>query len=457
MTGNNTPLVSVLVPYYNGRRYIREAIFSILNQTYPNIEIIVVDDASPNHDESDYIRKFAVEMGINLLVHSENKGIGPTLADAFEVTCGEFITGLSQDDLYKPEKIEKQVRYLEENNLDAVYAVGDILQQTTGRLYQRDTTKTSQFIRSGKAAHFLKLQNLYGISLQGLLAKRSVFEKDIIPIWRDFLLDDWPVHIRLFEKYKVGFMEEPLWTGRSHETNTSRHIWKWFGPQIEVAARMAPMDLKAEAVGGRIGSMARRMLKQNDNTHAIIRLALGTLMLTESPEQHKKAFRVLDKLTPRDKNHIIKTKCQRLKESLNGLSSPSVQSFCTKTITWDNLGKEIAAVTAAGDPINRIGEIGKIFIRLAKECLSEGTNGQTELAVRTALAGIIMVEAGEDENSGTKILSSCASGGIRQLISRKIKLMKSQSGFNLKSVFLLRSLFLLVTCLPILLFLSLGI
>jgi len=308
-----------------------------------------------------------------------------------------------------------------------------------------------------KAAHFLKLQNLHGISLQGLLAKRSVFEKDIIPIWRDFLLDDWPVHIRLFEKYKVGFMEEPLWTGRSHETNTSRHIWKWFGPQIEVAARMAPMDLKAEAVGGRIGSMARRMLKQNDNTHAIIRLALGTLMLTESPEQHKKAFRVLDKLTPRDKNHIIKTKCQRLKESLNGLSSPSVQSFCTKTITWDNLGKEIAAVTAAGDPINRIGEIGKIFIRLAKECLSEGTNGQTELAVRTALAGIIMVEAGEDENSGTKILSSCASGGIRQLISRKIKLMKSQSGFNLKSVFLLRSLFLLVTCLPILLFLSLGI
>ncbi|MBP8604996.1 MAG: glycosyltransferase family 2 protein [Phycisphaerae bacterium] len=451
------PLVSVIVPYYNGRKFIREAVQSILNQTYPNIEIIVVDDASPEPEDAVYIKRLSDELAFKLIVHPTNKGPGQTMADAVEASHGEYIAELSQDDLFKPKKIERQMIELKERRLDAVYAVGDILEESSGRIRKRNTAETSKIIRSGEAIMYLKTQNLACISIQGLLAKRSVFEKDIIPIWREFLLDDWPVNIRLFEKYKVGFMEEPLWTGRSHETNTSRHIWKWFGPQIEVAARMAPMDLKAEAVGGRIGSMARRMLKQNDNTHAIIRLALGTLMLTESPEQHKKAFRVLDKLTPRDKNHIIKTKCQRLKESLNGLSSPSVQSFCTKTITWDNLGKEIAAVTAAGDPINRIGEIGKIFIRLAKECLSEGTNGQTELAVRTALAGIIMVEAGEDENSGTKILSSCASGGIRQLISRKIKLMKSQSGFNLKSVFLLRSLFLLVTCLPILLFLSLGI
>ncbi|UCF16533.1 MAG: glycosyltransferase family 2 protein, partial [Phycisphaerales bacterium] len=312
MTGNERPLVSVIIPYYNGRRFVREALESILSQTHDNIEIVVVDDASPDKGDSDYVEKLADEFGFKLIRHSTNKGIGHTLADAVEASSGDFIAELSQDDLYKPQKIERQLDELMNNDLDAVYAAGDVLYQDGGQYRDRNTAKTKEIIESGTAVERLRIQNLPCISMQGLLAKRSVFEKDVIGIWREYLLDDWPVNIRLFERYRVGFIEDPLWTSRTHGQNTSVNICKWLGPQIEVVARMAPDHLKAEAVGNRISSMARRLLKQQANSDQIIRLAFAGLMLTESRQQYTKAKRVLDKIPSRKRKAIAASKAEFL-------------------------------------------------------------------------------------------------------------------------------------------------
>jgi glycosyltransferase involved in cell wall biosynthesis len=432
MTGNNQPLVSVIMPYYNGRKFMQEAVQSILSQTYLNIEIIVVNDASPDKEDSEYIERLSEEFGFKLIQHSINKGIGQTMADAFEASSGDFIAELSQDDLYKPEKIEKQINELTSKKLDAVYAVGDILHQDSGRLEKRNTVKTKKIIESGSAADVLKLQNLTCISIQGLLAKRSVFEKDIIPIWREYLLDDWPVNIRLFERYKVGFIEEPLWTGRLHTTHTSRNIWKWLGAQIEVVARMSPEHLKAEGIGNRLASMARRVHKQNGSREDIIRFAFAGLMLVESREQYMKAVRVLDKTPPDEKKKIAGSKIGLLENILSHAHQETDDQRWVGT-EWKDLGRNIANIVNTHKGRRRLHEIGRVFSSLAGNIQAKG--GSSSQVIRVALAALMLTSDRHDEIIAASLLRSVPVEDRNELISRKKRILRARSRPTLKSIF----------------------
>jgi len=433
MPGSNDPLVSVIMPYYNGRKFVREAIQSVLSQTYTNIEIIVVNDASPDKEDSEYIKELADEFGFKLITHSKNEGIGRTLADAFEASRGDFIAELSQDDLYKPKKIEKQINELTSKKLDVVYAAGDVLYQNIGKLESRSTAKTKKIIESGTAAEILKSQNLSSISIQGLLAKRCVFEKDIVPIWREYLLDDWPVNIRLFERYKVGFIEEPLWTGRAHTRNTSRDIWKWLGPQIEVVARMTPEHLKAEGIGNRLISMARRLHKQKGDKEDIICLAFAGLMLIDSPDQYKKGVRVLDKIPRRDKKAITSSKL-RLLESARSPAQQRNQPEGTGSIGWKDVGREIASIVGSYQGSERLQELGKVFSCLANNILLH--NQSQDVAVKTALAALMLISDRHDEIIAASLLRSVPIEDRNKLISRKKRILRARSRPTLKSLFL---------------------
>lgn len=432
MTGNERPLVSVIMPYYNGRRFVREAVQSLLSQTYDNIEIVVVNDASSDEEDSDYIAKLADELGFKLIEHSTNKGIGQTMADAVEASSGDFIAELSQDDLYKPEKIERQISELTKKELDVVYAAGDVLYQDSGQFKSRNTAKIKEIIESGTAVERLKLKNLPCISIQGLLAKRSVFEKDIVPIWREYLLDDWPVNIRLFERYEVGFIEDPLWTGRAHGRNTSASIWKWLGPQIEVVARMSPEHLKPEAVGNRLSSMARRLHKHQANSEEIIRFAFAGLMLTESREQYTKAARVLDKMPSGEKKAIASSRVELLGTML-GPAQEETKPQRSAGTEWKDLGKNIAELVSAHEGGRRLHEIGRVFCSLANNILFK--DGPPSQAVQTALASLMLMNNTQDEIITVDLLRSVPVESRNGLIKQKKRILKMRSRPTLKSLF----------------------
>jgi glycosyltransferase involved in cell wall biosynthesis len=421
------------MPYYNGRKFVSDAIQSVLSQTYKNIEIIVVNDASPDRQDCEYIQELADEFGFKLIAHSRNEGIGRTLADAFEASRGEFIAELSQDDLYKPEKIEKQINELTSKKLDVVYTAGDVLYQSTGKIESRSTAKAKKTIESGAAAEILKRQNLSSISIQGLLAKRCVFEKDVVPIWRDYLLDDWPVNIRLFERYRVGFIEEPLWTGRAHTRNTSRNIWKWLGPQIEVVARMAQEHLKVEGIGNRLISMARRLHKQNGNKEDIICLAFAGLMLVDSPDQYKKGVRVLDKIPRRDKKAITSSKL-RLLESARGPAQQKNQPEGTGSIDWKDIGREIADAVGTYQGNERLQEMGKVFSSLADSILLQ--NQSQDIAGKTAIAALMLIHDVQDETRIAATLRSLPAECKERLIKEKCLVLKVGNRLSLKSLIL---------------------
>jgi glycosyltransferase involved in cell wall biosynthesis len=432
VTGSKHPSVSVIMPYYNGRKFVREAVQSILNQTYEKIEIVVVDDASSDEKDAEYIARLADEFGFVLIKHLTNEGIGRSMADAFEASHGDLIAELSQDDLYKPQKIEREVAELLSKDLDAVYVAGDILYEDGGRVAPRNTAKVRQIIESGAAVDRLRLKNLPCISIQGLLAKRTVFENDVVPIWRDYLLDDWPVNIRLFERYRVGFIEEALWTSRSHAHNTSRNIWKWLGPQIEVAARMSPEHLRTEGVGSRLASMARRLCKQNGSREEITRLAFAGLMLTESREQHTKAARVLDKIPTESKQAVAGSKIELLENILQSAQEETKPDE-SADMDWKNLGKKIAEIVSNHEGSARLNEIGKTFLLLAENILS--MSEPPSQAVQAALAALMLMSNAQDETRAARLLRSVSAENGRRVIGQRTRILRVRSRPTLKSLF----------------------
>lgn len=109
------PLVSVIIPVYNGSDFLSQAIECALGQTYKNIEILVINDGSTDRGASE---KIALSYGDRIrYYHKENGGVSSALNFAFRKMNGEYFSWLSHDDLYYPEKISAQIAFL--NNLIA--------------------------------------------------------------------------------------------------------------------------------------------------------------------------------------------------------------------------------------------------------------------------------------------------------------------------------------------------
>ena len=105
------PKISIIIPVYNGSNYLREAIASALSQTYRNIEIIVVNDGSTDGGKTEAIAK---TYGSRIrYFYKENGGVASALNQGIGEMTGEYFSWLSHDDLYYPEKIERQLKHLE--------------------------------------------------------------------------------------------------------------------------------------------------------------------------------------------------------------------------------------------------------------------------------------------------------------------------------------------------------
>lgn len=116
------PKVSVLMPVYNAQKYLREAIESILNQTFTDFEFIIIDDGSSDHSQD--IVKYYSDPRIRFYINEQNMGIAATLNRGLELATGEYIARMDSDDISLPERFEKQVSYMDVHQKVAVCATG---------------------------------------------------------------------------------------------------------------------------------------------------------------------------------------------------------------------------------------------------------------------------------------------------------------------------------------------
>ncbi len=167
------PLVSIVIPVYNGSNYMRSAIDSALNQTYQNIEVIVVNDGSKdNTDEiarsyGDKIRYF----------DKENGGVASALNLAIKEARGYYISWLSHDDFYLPEKVSRQIQKLEELGcLENKILISDYINEniTTNTT---ETIKLSGIFTNSDKANSIKLLHLSVLHGCTLLVPKKAFEE----------------------------------------------------------------------------------------------------------------------------------------------------------------------------------------------------------------------------------------------------------------------------------------
>ena len=109
-------LVSVITPYYKKKNFIKEAILSVLNQTYQNLEIFIIyDDECP--DDLNFIKEIkSLDKRINLIINTKKLGVGLSRNLAIKSAKGNYIAFLDSDDIWKENKIEKQLYFMKENN-----------------------------------------------------------------------------------------------------------------------------------------------------------------------------------------------------------------------------------------------------------------------------------------------------------------------------------------------------
>lgn len=113
-------LVSIIMPSYNTERFIRETVKSVLAQSYTDWELIIVDDCSTDHTD-DVIQEFLSDDRIHYIKNEVNSGAAVSRNRALKAARGRWIAFLDSDDLWLPDKLERQVRFMEENGYHFSY------------------------------------------------------------------------------------------------------------------------------------------------------------------------------------------------------------------------------------------------------------------------------------------------------------------------------------------------
>jgi glycosyltransferase involved in cell wall biosynthesis len=259
--------VSIILPTYNGARYLLEAIDSCLTQTYESLELIVVDDCST--DETPSILARVDDKRVKRLRNATNQGLPRSLNIGFNASKGNYLTWTSDDNLFAPRAIEKMVSYLDEHaEVAFVYADHwniDLAGRTIGQVCFGPPSSTGELTCLGMCC---------------FLYRRIVYETigDYDP--SAALAEDYDYWLRVRQHFKMRHIDEHLYHYRLHPTSlTSQHgivrqqqamekvKTKWIGPNPYIyPSRYARslsrkyMDFAFDAYKERSFQMTRRFV-----------------------------------------------------------------------------------------------------------------------------------------------------------------------------------------------------
>ena len=194
--------VSIVLPTYNGAKYLRQSIESCLNQTYKDIELIIVDDASM--DETSEIIKSYQDQRIKYIRHNKNKRLPHALNTGFSSANGEYLTWTSDDNYYAEDAIESMVALLQINKkIDFVYANYYAINED-GAVLQPVSVGPSKNLKEG---------NCIGPCI---LYRRKVYE--VLGGYNPdaFLAEDYEYWIRVFKRFRMKKLDEFIYWHRLH-------------------------------------------------------------------------------------------------------------------------------------------------------------------------------------------------------------------------------------------------
>ncbi len=215
------PLVSIVIPVYNGGSYLRQAIESALDQTYENCEVIVVNDGSTDGGLTSNI---ALSFGEKIrYFEKENGGVASALNLGIEKMQGEYFCWLSHDDFYYKEKVEIQIASIlkSPNNEQIIFCNYDILNEEDKKCISIDVT--TQFSKEILVNSYFSVLTAM-IQFGGVLLHKNLFQK-----YGDFnekliTTQDYEFLFRVLKREKIMFIPDCLYCIRHHQEQGSRTI-----------------------------------------------------------------------------------------------------------------------------------------------------------------------------------------------------------------------------------------
>jgi glycosyltransferase involved in cell wall biosynthesis len=201
------PLVSVVLPTYNGSPYLDQTIQSCLRQTYAHLELIVVDDASTDDTANQVEHYGGSDVRVRLIRHKTNRGLPAALNTGFSFAQGEYYTWISDDNCFRPEALAQMVAVLKCNPMvDVVYSDYSIIDES-GRCVERVVVGEPEILLVGNAVgpSFLyrsKVQEQTGHYSESL-----------------FLAEDYDFWLRASKSFRFEPLHKDLYLYRRHNAS----------------------------------------------------------------------------------------------------------------------------------------------------------------------------------------------------------------------------------------------
>ncbi len=212
------PRVSVIIPSYNLSKYIGEAIESVLNQTYKNLELIIVDDCSTDNSVEIIQRYAKKDDRIKFFKFGENKGACEAFNYGLRNAEGKYICYLGADDVFLEDKIEKQVEFLENHKeIAAVFGYPIFIDEKGKVIPERKTYFGDLFKQENRERYeWLRYFFLNGncLSHPSVMMRKTVYEDVGFLDVRFFQLPDFDLWIRVCKKYDIFIIKEYLYKNR---------------------------------------------------------------------------------------------------------------------------------------------------------------------------------------------------------------------------------------------------
>ncbi|EKN71336.1 glycosyl transferase family protein [Neobacillus bataviensis LMG 21833] len=237
--------ISIILPVYNGEKFLPDCINSVLNQTYNDFELIIVNDGSK--DKSEFVIEQIKSSKIKYY-YKENGGVASARSYGINKSNGEFICFIDQDDMWENNYLKNVVQGLETS--DFVYTNGHIILNkiVNGKIYDNKQTEINNENNGLKRL----LEQNFIISPSQIGIRKSIVDK--IGLFHESLsgsgADDWDYWIRVFtiENIRIKYIEDPLIRYRLHDSNNSYNYDKMYQCKIEIIEKHKEIIIKKYSI-----------------------------------------------------------------------------------------------------------------------------------------------------------------------------------------------------------------
>lgn len=231
MVSEKNPVVSIIIPVFNGAEYIQETVVSVTNQTFSNWELIITDDGST--DRTPEILAELAEKDLRIhIIRQVNGGMGNARNAAITHARGEFLAFIDADDLWAPDKLEKQVAAIRDTGADLIYTSGYLFKGTVRNVIEKWEVPAGLH---GYQDFFTKQLFGFTVPVLSVLVKKEIvtdiggFEESR----KSHLAADYQLWLRIMDKHAMFYgINDCLFYYRIHEKQSTFNDTLALGPVL---------------------------------------------------------------------------------------------------------------------------------------------------------------------------------------------------------------------------------